>query len=117
MPACNAERTLIPTLADMPPECVDEIILVDDCSADRTAQIAREIGLTVIGHDRNRGYGANQKTCYREAIETGADIVVMIHPDYQYDSRVIPQAVAIIELGICDIVLGNRIRSTWRIGC
>jgi glycosyltransferase involved in cell wall biosynthesis len=111
MPAYNAAQTLVPTLADMPQGCVDEIILVDDCSKDRTTTVAHELGLTVIEHDRNRGYGANQKTCYREALEKGADIIVMIHPDYQYDSRVIPQAVAFIELGICDVVLGNRIRS------
>ncbi len=111
MPAYNAERTLASTLADMPPGCVDEIILVDDGSKDRTVEVAREMGLTVIVHPQNRGYGGNQKTCYREALERGADIVVMIHPDYQYDSRVIPHAVGFIELGICDVVLGNRIRS------
>jgi glycosyltransferase involved in cell wall biosynthesis len=111
MPAYNAERTLASTLADMPPGCVDEVILVDDGSTDRTVQVAREMGLTVIVHPENRGYGGNQKTCYREALARGADIVVMIHPDYQYDSRVIPHAVAFIELDLCDVVLGNRIRS------
>ena len=111
MPAYNAERTLAATLAEMPPGCVDEIILVDDGSTDRTVGLARELGLTVIVHPENRGYGANQKTCYREALARGSDIVVMIHPDYQYDSRVIPAAVSIIELGNCDVVLGNRIRS------
>jgi len=84
---------------------------VDDGSRDRTVQVAREMGLTVIEHSENRGYGGNQKTCYREALARGADVIVMIHPDYQYDSRVIPHAVAFIELGICDIVLGSRIRS------
>jgi glycosyltransferase involved in cell wall biosynthesis len=111
MPAYNAERTLAPTLADMPPGCVDEIILVDDGSKDRTVEVAREMGLTVLVHPQNRGYGGNQKTCYREALARGADVVVMIHPDYQYDSRVIPHAVAFIELGICDVVLGSRIRA------
>jgi glycosyltransferase involved in cell wall biosynthesis len=111
MPAYNAERTLAATLADMPAGCVDEIVLVDDSSTDRTVEIAREMGLTVLVHPQNRGYGGNQKTCYREALARGADVVVMIHPDYQYDSRVIPHAVAFIELGICDIVLGSRIRS------
>lgn len=111
MPAYNAERTLAPTLADMPAGCVDEVILVDDGSTDHTVQLAREMGLTVIVHPRNRGYGGNQKTCYAEALQRGADIVVMIHPDYQYDSRVIPHAVGFIELDICDVVLGSRIRS------
>ena len=111
MPAYNAERTLAPTLADMPAGCVDEVILVDDGSTDRTVQLAREMGLTVLVHPRNRGYGGNQKTCYAEALQRGADIVVMIHPDYQYDSRVIPHAVGFIELDICDVVLGSRIRS------
>jgi glycosyltransferase involved in cell wall biosynthesis len=111
MPAYNAERTLAATLADMPPGCVDEIILVDDGSKDRTVEVARQMGLTVIAHPQNRGYGGNQKTCYREALARGADIVVMIHPDYQYDSRMIPHAVGFIELDICDVVLGSRIRS------
>jgi glycosyltransferase involved in cell wall biosynthesis len=111
MPAYNAERTLSSTLADMPSGSVDEVILVDDGSKDRTVEAAREMGLTVIVHPENRGYGGNQKTCYREALQRGADIVVMIHPDYQYDSRVIPHAVGFIEMGICDVVLGNRIRS------
>jgi glycosyltransferase involved in cell wall biosynthesis len=111
MPAYNAERTLASTLADMPPGCVDEIILVDDGSKDRTVEVAREMGLTVLVHPENRGYGGNQKTCYKEALARGADYVVMIHPDYQYDSRVIPHAVAFLELDICDVVLGSRIRS------
>jgi glycosyltransferase involved in cell wall biosynthesis len=111
MPAYNAERTLASTLADMPPGCVDEIILVDDGSKDRTVEVARDMGLTVLVHPNNRGYGGNQKTCYREALDRGAEIIVMIHPDYQYDSRVIPHAVGFIELDICDVVLGSRIRS------
>ena len=111
MPAYNAESTLAATLADVPVGSVDEVILVDDGSKDRTVQIARDMGLTVIVHPENRGYGGNQKTCYRYALEHGADIVVMIHPDYQYDSRVIPAACSFIELGICDVVVGNRIRS------
>src|ERR1043165_1423120 len=111
MPAYNAEKTLAATLADMPAGCVDEVILVDDGSKDRTVAIARAMGLTVIVHPENRGYGGNQKTCYKHALEHGADVVVMIHPDYQYDSRVIPHAVGFIELDICDVVLGSRIRS------
>lgn len=111
LPAYNAERTLAATLADVPVGCLDEVILVDDGSTDQTVRMARDMGLTVCAHERNHGYGGNQKTCYRLALDRGADIVVMIHPDYQYDSRVIPVAVSIIELGICDIVLGSRIRT------
>jgi glycosyltransferase involved in cell wall biosynthesis len=111
MPAYNAERTLAATVGDIPAGSVDEVILVDDGSKDRTVDVAHEMDLTVIVHPQNRGYGGNQKTCYREALKRGADIVVMIHPDYQYDSRVIPHAVGLIELGICDVVLGSRIRS------
>jgi glycosyltransferase involved in cell wall biosynthesis len=111
MPAYNAEKTLAATLADVPPGCLDEVILVDDGSRDHTVALARKMGLTVVEHPQNRGYGGNQKTCYRHALEHGADIVVMVHPDYQYDSRVIPHAVGFVELGVCDVVLGNRIRS------
>ncbi|MFO0800123.1 MAG: glycosyltransferase family 2 protein [Gemmataceae bacterium] len=111
LPAYNAASTLAATIADIPPDSVDEIVLVDDCSKDDTARIARDMGLTVIQHEKNTGYGGNQKTCYRYCLERGADIVVMIHPDYQYDARVIPHAVGVIELGICDVVLGNRVRS------
>jgi glycosyltransferase involved in cell wall biosynthesis len=111
MPAYNAETTLAATVGDIPPGSVDEVILVDDGSCDRTVELARAMGLTVVVHPENRGYGGNQKTCYRHALERGADIIVMIHPDYQYDSRVIPHAVGFIELGICDVVLGSRVRS------
>lgn len=111
LPAYNAEQTLAATIADIPPGSVDEILLVDDCSKDRTVELARSMGLTVIVHEKNRGYGGNQKTCYKYCLDNGADIVVMIHPDYQYDARVIPLAVGIIELGICDVILGNRVRS------
>ena len=111
MPAYNAASTIQRTLADIPDGSVDEVILVDDCSKDDTVAIARDLGLTVIEHETNKGYGGNQKTCYTEALKRGADIVVMIHPDYQYDSRVIPVAAEIIRLGICDVMLGSRIRS------
>ncbi len=111
MPAFNAAATLERTIADIPEGCVDEIILVDDCSSDGTVELARSLGLTVIRHKTNTGYGGNQKTCYTLALERGADIVVMIHPDYQYDSRVIPVAAELIRLDNCDIVLGSRIRT------
>jgi glycosyltransferase involved in cell wall biosynthesis len=108
MPAYNAAKTLERTLADVPKEWVDEIILVDDASKDGTAELARKLGLTVFVHERNRGYGANQKTCYREALAAGADAVVMIHPDHQYDPRVLPQLVAPILDGDADAVFGSR---------
>lgn len=111
MPAYNAAATLERTVADIPPGSVDQIIVVDDCSRDNTVEIAQRLGLTVIRHEKNLGYGGNQKTCYRHALDAGADYVVMIHPDYQYDSRVIPVAVEILRLGICDVVLGSRIRT------
>lgn len=111
MPAYNAEATLERTVADIPPGSVDEIILVDDCSRDGTVELARRLGLTVHTHTANTGYGGNQKTCYTQALACGADYVVMIHPDYQYDSRVVPAAIEILRLGICDVVLGNRIRT------
>lgn len=111
MPAYNAAKTVEWTVKDIPPGAVDEIVLVDDCSKDNTVEVAKTLGLTVIAHEKNTGYGGNQKTCYRKALELGADYVVMIHPDYQYDSRVIGAAVEFIRLGICDVVLGSRIRT------
>lgn len=111
MPAYNAAATLEQTISDIPEGSVDEIILVDDCSTDNTVEVAEKLGLTVIRHEQNTGYGGNQKTCYTRALELGADIVVMIHPDYQYDSRVIPVAAELIRLGNCDVILGSRIRT------
>lgn len=111
MPAFNAAPTLLKTLADLPQDVVDEIILVDDGSTDATIDIALREGLTVIKHKENRGYGGNQKTCYQYALEHGAEYVVMLHPDYQYDSRVVGIAVDLLKLGICDVVLGSRIRT------
>lgn len=111
MPAYNAEHTLEKTVADIPEGCFDEIILVDDCSVDRTPAVARSLGLTVIEHERNRGYGGNQKTCYVAALEHGADIILMIHPDYQYDSGLVPVMVDLLRRGHCDVLLGNRIRT------
>lgn len=110
LPAYNAEQTLEKTLSDIPSGCVDEIILVDDHSSDRTVEIARKLGLKIIVHETNQGYGANQKTCYTEALRAGADVVVMIHPDYQYDSRLTSYMVGLIRNNVCDIMLGSRIR-------
>ena len=111
MPAYNAAETLEATVADIPAGIVDEIILVDDASSDGTVEIARRLGLTTIVHDTNRGYGANQKTCYDRALADGADYVVMIHPDYQYDSRLAGHIIVFVEAGVCDVILGNRIRT------
>jgi glycosyltransferase involved in cell wall biosynthesis len=111
MPAYNAARTLERTVADIPPGTVDLIILVDDCSRDGTVPLAESLGLRVIRHSVNAGYGGNQKTCYRAALDAGADIVVMIHPDYQYDSRLVPYLTGLLRDGVCDVVCGNRIRT------
>ena len=111
MPAYNAGATLERTYHDLPKDHVDEVIVVDDCSKDDTVEVAKRLGLTVVRHEQNKGYGGNQKTCYARALEHGADFVVMVHPDYQYDARILPAAVEILELGICDVVLGNRIRT------
>lgn len=110
LPAYNAERTLEATLAEIPAGVVDEIVLVDDASSDDTAGLARSLGLEhVLVHDRNRGYGANQKTCYAKALSLGADIVVMLHPDYQYTPRLIPAMAGLVASGQFKAVLGSRI--------
>jgi len=109
MPAYNAAKTLHLTYGDLPREIVDSIILVDDHSSDETVKIARELGLELFVHNRNYGYGANQKTCYREALKAGADIVVMLHPDYQYDPTLLPRLIHPIAEGEADIVLGSRL--------
>lgn len=111
MPAYNAAETLERTVRDIPSHIADELILVDDCSQDATVEIAHEMGLTVVSHAQNRGYGGNQKTCYKLALERGADYVVMLHPDFQYDPRVIGAAVEFLKLDICDVIFGSRIRS------
>jgi glycosyltransferase involved in cell wall biosynthesis len=108
MPAYNAERTLERTLHDIPPGVADDLILVDDASRDGTAALARRLGLHVVVHDSNRGYGGNQKTCYQTALERGADIVVMVHPDHQYDPKVIPDLLEPLLAGRCDAVFGSR---------
>lgn len=109
MPAYNAARTLERTYSDIPPGVVNKVILVDDVSQDETVEIARKLNLKVIVHIQNRGYGGNQKTCYIEALKDGADIVVMLHPDYQYDATLIPQMIAPIIADHADMVLGSRL--------
>ena len=111
MPAYNAASTLEETVRDIPEGIVDEIILVDDASKDDTVNIAKKLGLKTFVHSGNKGYGGNQKTCYTEALKTGADIIVMLHPDYQYDSRLIAYLLKPLEEGLYDIMLGSRIRT------
>jgi glycosyltransferase involved in cell wall biosynthesis len=109
MPAYNAAQTLRRTYDEIPHDIVDEIILVDDASQDHTAQVAREMGIMTIVHPENRGYGGNQKTCYRTALDMGADIVIMLHPDYQYTPKLIPAMASLLAEGLFDCVLGSRI--------
>lgn len=109
MPAYNAARTLAKTVADIPRDLVDEILLVDDASSDETVRLANELNLTVFLHERNFGYGRNQKTCYREALRRGADIVVMLHPDYQYSGSLIVPMAGMIAYGEYDAVIASRI--------
>ncbi len=109
MPAYNAEKTLELTYQEIPFEFVDEVILVDDASGDRTPEIARGMGIHTVVHAQNLGYGANQKTCYRTALALGADIVIMVHPDYQYTPKLIPAMASMIAYGEFDAVLASRI--------
>ncbi|MFH0731694.1 MAG: glycosyltransferase family 2 protein [Candidatus Omnitrophota bacterium] len=111
MPAYNAEKTLKRTFDDIPHNIVDKIILTDDGSVDKTAIISENLGITTFVHEKNKGYGANQKTCYKQALLAGADIIIMLHPDYQYDPRVIPFAIGFITTDVCDIIIGSRIRT------
>ena len=108
MPAYNAEKTLEQTVRDLPEGWFDDVVVVDDASRDRTVEVARGLGLHVLVHPRNRGYGGNQKTCYAEALARGADIVVMVHPDHQYDPKHIPDLVTPLLDGRCDAVFGSR---------
>jgi glycosyltransferase involved in cell wall biosynthesis len=108
MPAYNAAKTLIKTFEDIPHGLIDEIILVDDASKDDTVAVGSSLDIKVISHPHNVGYGGNQKTCYLEALRDGADVVIMLHPDYQYDPKKIPEMVAPILAGEADIVLGSR---------
>ena len=109
MPAYNAEKTLLKTHAEVPKDIVDHVILVDDQSKDKTAEIARSLNINTIVHSKNLGYGGNQKTCYKQAIKLGADIVIMVHPDYQYTPKLITAMASLIAEGLFDCVLGSRI--------
>jgi glycosyltransferase involved in cell wall biosynthesis len=109
MPAYKAEGTLKQTYDEIPHDVVDEVILVDDASPDKTVEVCRELGIPFIRHEKNMGYGANQKTCYQEALSRGADIVVMLHPDYQYTPKLLTAMASLIGIGLYDIVLGSRI--------
>lgn len=115
MPAFNAAKTLERTYQDLPEDSIDQIILVDDVSQDDTVEVARRLGLNVILHIQNKGYGGNQKTCYLEALKQGADIVVMLHPDYQYDPTRIRDLIQPILDGYADLVLGSRILGATRL--
>jgi glycosyltransferase involved in cell wall biosynthesis len=116
MPAYNAEKTLPATVQELP-DIVDITILVDDNSADRTVEVARELGLVHFVHDRNYGYGRNQQTCYREALAEGADVIIMVHPDYQYTPRLVTAMASMVAYGIYDVVLGSRIIGGQALRC
>jgi glycosyltransferase involved in cell wall biosynthesis len=109
MPAYNAARTIERTTREIPMDLVDEIVVTDDASHDETVEVARRLGLRTLVHDQNRGYGGNQKTCYTEALRLGADIVVMLHPDYQYTPRLLPSMIGLLTDGPFDVVLGSRV--------
>ena len=109
LPAYNAAKTLEMTWSDIPLEFVDEVIVVDDVSSDNTIKVARQLGIKTIVHEQNRGYGGNQKTCYTTALDLGADIVIMLHPDYQYSPKLICAMAAMIAHGEFDVVLASRI--------
>ncbi len=109
LPAYHAEKTVEKTFREIPMDVVDDVLMVDDASSDNTVRVAEKLGIKVFSHDRNLGYGANQKSCYREALQRGADIIVMVHPDYQYEPRLITAMAAMVACGVYDVVLGSRI--------
>jgi glycosyltransferase involved in cell wall biosynthesis len=109
MPAYNAARTIERTYEEVPLDLVDEVVVTDDASSDETVEVARRLGLRTIVHDKNRGYGANQKTCYTEALRHGADVVVMLHPDYQYTPKLLVTMASAIAIGQYDVMLGSRV--------
>lgn len=109
LPAYNAGKTLERTFRDIPFSVIDDVVLVDDASTDDTLQVAEKLGIFAVPHRENRGYGGNQKTCYRVALERGADIVIMLHPDYQYDPKLLLPIASMLSSGVFDVVLGSRI--------
>ena len=109
MPAYNAAKTLRMTYLELPHDVVDLVLLVDDASSDETVEVARQLNLELFIHNRNYGYGGNQKTCYAEALKAQADIIVMVHPDYQYDPTCLPQVIEPLQRGTADVVLGSRL--------
>ena len=111
MPAYNAEKTLEKTYRDIPKGSVDKVIVVDDASRDKTVEVAKKLHLEVFAHKTNKGYGGNQKTCYAQAIKANADIIVMLHPDYQYDPTLLPVLIEPLKKGIFDVMLGSRMQS------
>jgi glycosyltransferase involved in cell wall biosynthesis len=115
MPAYNAEKTLEKTYSEIPFDIVDDVILVDDASRDRTPELSRRMGIHTIIHEKNLGYGGNQKSCYRAALNLGADIVIMVHPDYQYTPKLVPAMASMIAYGEFDAVLASRILGTGAI--
>jgi glycosyltransferase involved in cell wall biosynthesis len=116
LPAYNAAKTLHATVSGVPPGIVDEFILVDDASRDETEAVSRELGLTTIRHPSNRGYGGNQKTCYTAALASGADVIVMLHPDYQYSPKLVPALAWLVASGEYDAALGSRILGGTALG-
>jgi glycosyltransferase involved in cell wall biosynthesis len=116
LPAYNAARTLRATVEELDRDVVDHVVLVDDASSDETAGLSRSLGVETIVHGENRGYGANQKTCYAAALGAGADVIVMLHPDYQYPPRLVPVLARMVASGACDVALGSRIPGGGRRG-
>ena len=109
MPAYNAARTIEQTYREIPLDLVDEVVVTDDASSDETVEVAHRLGLSTLVHEKNRGYGGNQKTCYTEALRLGADVIVMLHPDYQYTPKLLPAMISMITDGPFDAVLGSRV--------
>jgi len=109
MPAYHAEKTLLNTYNNLPHDIVDDVILVDDCSSDKTVELAKSLPIKTFKHDVNKGYGGNQKTCYKEALKLDADVIIMVHPDYQYEPKLVTAMASLISSGVYDVAIGSRI--------